>query len=215
MTTKVNCNICKELAGTGADECGRDYQELICRGENIILSSSNFAIIPSIGPLSETHAMVVPFRHVNSFAELPPSALHETANLLGKMQEHIKKKLGKKLFFFESGAGQLTSHSGGCITHAHIHCITESLDFFDRLSVEVSLSPTKEMDFSGADTKHGYIWFRNSAGDSYICNKPLLPSQFLRYMYAQSTNSPSIWNWRRHANFTEVQEVLSAYKGIK
>lgn len=215
MTLMIDCNICKELSGIGADECGRDYQELIRRGENIILSSSNFAIIPSVGPLSGAHAMLVPLNHINSFAELPPSALHEAAGLLDRMQEHISKKLGKKLFFFESGAGQLASHSGGCITHAHIHCITEAVGFLERLSAEVSLSPTKEMDFSGADLKHGYIWFRSSAGECYVCNRPLLPSQFLRYVYAQCTNSPNIWNWRRHTNFTEVQEVVSAYEGIR
>lgn len=215
MTPKLDCNICKELAGTGADECGQDYQALIRNGDNRILSSSNFAVIPSVGPLSGTHAMLVPLSHINSFAELPPNSLHEAASLLDRMQEHISKKLGEKLFFFESGAGQLTSHSGGCITHAHIHCITESSDFFDRLSAEVSLSLTEKMNFTGADTKHGYIWFRDSDGDCYICNRPLLPSQFLRYMYAQCTNSPNIWNWRRHTNFTEVKEVVSAYKGIK
>jgi len=211
----IDCNICKELAGTGAEECGRDYQELIRRGENIIISSKNFAVIPSIGPLCSTHAMLVPYDHINSFAQLPLTALHEVASLLNRMQEFISKVQGRKLFFFESGAGLLTSHSGGCITHAHIHCITESSDFFNRLSAEVSLSPTNEMDFSGADTNHGYIWFRSSAGGCYICNRPQLPSQFLRYIYAQCTNSPNIWNWRRHTNFTEVQEVVSTYKGLK
>lgn len=211
----IDCNICKELAGIGADECGEDYQKLIQSGDNILFSSNNFVIVPSVGPLNTTHAMLVPLSHRNSFAELSPSALHEAASLLDRMQEHIKNKLGKKLFFFESGAGQLTTHSGGCITHAHIHCITESSHFFDRLSAEVSISPTKEMDFTEADKKHGYIWFRDSSGNCFICNNPLLPSQFLRYVYAQCTNSPNIWNWRRHTNFTKVQEVVSAYKGIK
>lgn len=215
MIDRTYCNICNELAGTGADECGGDYQGLIQRGENIILSSNSFAIVPSVGPLSRTHAMLVPFKHTNSFAELLSSELNEAVNLLNRMQEHSIKKLGVKLFFFESGAGQLTCHSGGCITHAHIHCIAESPDFFKRLSAEVSLLPVKRMDFSSADTRHGYIWFSDSDGNCYICNRPLLPSQYLRYIYAQCTNSPSIWNWRHHTNFTEVKEVVSAYKGIK
>lgn len=214
METKIDCNICNELSGAGTDECGLDYQELIRLGDNIILSSSNFAIIPSVGPLSRTHAMLVPFKHVNSFAELPTIFLQEAAIFLNRMQEHVRKNLGQNLFFFESGAGKLTSQSGGCITHAHIHCIAESPDFFNRLSAEVSLSPTEDMDFSGADIMHGYIWFKTANKESYICNKPLLPSQFLRFIYAQCTNNPNIWNWRRHTNFAEVKEVISTYKGI-
>ncbi len=214
METKLNCNICNELAGFGAEECGTDYQSLIAEGKNIILSSPHFAVIPSVGPLNKTHAMLVPFRHANSFAELSKSELEEATNLLDRMQDHIRQTLQQELFFFESGAGQLTSHSGGCITHAHIHCVTESADFLTRLDSEVSLSSAKDMDFTNADTKHGYIWFRSSAGKCHIANKPLLPSQFLRYIYAQCTNSPRTWNWRRHTNFAAVREVVSIYKGI-
>jgi diadenosine tetraphosphate (Ap4A) HIT family hydrolase len=214
MTPIHNCNICKELSGSGAAECGEDYQKIIRAGENILLSSAGFTAIPSVGPLGRTHAMVVPNRHVYSFAELDFSEIREASLLLYRMQNHIQRKFGERLFFFESGAGRLTAHSGGCISHAHIHCITESPGFFDRLSSEVLLVPAKEMNFSEADKEHGYIWFRNSEEANFICNRPLLPPQFLRYIYAQCAGSPSIWNWRRHANFTKIQEVISAYKGI-
>lgn len=214
MKIQNRCNICKELSGLSAEECGTEYQELVTSGENIIVSGERLAVIPSVGPLSDTHAMLVPFTHVNSFAELSTTDLEEASLLLEKLQQHIQKKIGQKLFFFESGAGELTDHSGGCISHAHIHCIQESSEFFNRLSREVLLTPVKHMDFSSADTKHGYIWFMSSAGETYICNNPLLPSQFLRYIYAQNTNSPSIWNWRRHTNFSSIKEVINIYHGI-
>lgn len=214
MTSKVNCNICKELSGASAEECGSDYQKLVASGANTITSGKYFTVIPSVGPLSKTHVMLVPFAHVNSFAELPTNSLQEASTLLEKLQQHIQEKTGQKLFFFESGAGHLSDHSGGCITHAHIHCIMESPAFLDRLSQEVSPTPVGYMDFSSADTKHGYIWFMSSAKEAYICNKPLLPSQFLRYIYAQNTNSPSVWNWRRHTNFSAIQDVIDTYKGI-
>lgn len=214
MTIPAKCNICKELAGEGAEECGGDYQKLVSSGENIILTGAEFAVVPSVGPLDSTHVMLVPFVHVNSFAELPKATLKEAAELLDSLQRHVYKKTGGKLFFFESGAGELTNQSGGCITHAHIHCIAESPGFFDRLQQEVLLVPAREMDFSGADTKSGYIWFMSSAKEAYICNRPLLPSQFLRYIYAQYTARPSTWNWRRNTNFLEIKKVIDFYKGI-
>jgi diadenosine tetraphosphate (Ap4A) HIT family hydrolase len=215
MRVVDNCNICEEISGSGSNECGHEYQELIRSRQNILLSSPNFAVIPSVGPLHVTHAMIVPLRHVNSFAELSKGEIDEADELLQKLQNHITGRLGAGLLFFESGAGRLIDRSGGCIAHAHIHCVTDSPDFFERISVELPLVATKYMDFTGADTENGYIWFRSSAGNCYISNRPLLPSQFLRYVYAQCSGSPMKWNWRRHTNFTEIREVVALYNGIR
>lgn len=214
MTSHPNCNICKELAGLCAEECGRDYQELVVAKRNVIVSGKNLVVIPSVGPLNNSHVMLVPRIHANSFAELPQREQEEALIILNKLQQHVNKKTGLKLFFFESGAGELTDHSGGCISHAHIHCIAESPDFFNRLTQEVVLTPVLPGDYSGADKKQGYIWFMSSAGKAFVCNKPLLPSQFLRYVYAQGTKSPNIWNWRRHTNFPSIKEVINTYEGI-
>lgn len=210
-----NCGICLEISGKGNQEFGKIYCELINSGENVILESASFLVIPSFGPLNDSHVMLVPKRHVNSFAQLTDLEINEGFKVLGLLKSHISSKRGENLIFFESGAGISTSHSGGCIVHAHIHCVADSKVFDERLRSEIKLEPVKERDYSKACINTGYVWYRDAQENSYICNSPMLPSQFLRYIYAQSCGSSSAWNWRRDINTPGIISVLKTYKGIK
>lgn len=214
MRSKSNCNLCQEVSGTCSPECGTEYRQLVSSQQNTIFASQNFVVIPSVGPLNNTHVMLVPKTHVNSFGELSKTDIAEGVEILQRLKTHIQEKFGQKLVFFESGAGNLTSHSGGCITHAHIHCVAESLEFERRLTSEVSLKPITPGDYSLTDIQHGYIWFQNGGGSTFICNRPMLPSQFLRYIYAQYGDTSNVWNWRKHINFPLIKDVLEAYRGV-
>jgi diadenosine tetraphosphate (Ap4A) HIT family hydrolase len=209
-----NCNICLEISGRGINEFTSSYCELIRTGKNIILESANFLVIPSFGPLNDSHVMLVPKRHTNSFAQLSDSELREGFDILSTLSAHIQKAKGTDLVFFESGAGNMTSHSGGCIVHAHIHCVTSSTRFEERLKSEISLEPIRAMDYSAACIDSGYVWYCDEKNNAYICNNPMLPSQFLRYIYAQSCGSNSAWNWRRDINIPGVMSVLETYAGL-
>lgn len=208
------CNICLEISGKGASEFGSTYCELIGSGKNIILESENFLVIPSFGPLCDAHVMLIPKRHVNSFAQLSTTEVDEGFEILDVLRTHIQNTKHKSLVFFESGAGTMTSHSGGCITHAHIHCVINSEEFDKRFRSEIPLDLAEEKDYSTADIEAGYVWYRNKSGTSYICNNPMLPSQFLRYIYAQACGSSSAWNWRRDINIAGVLSVLNTYEGV-
>ena len=209
-----NCGICLEISGKGNPEFGDIYCELIKSRGNIILESASFLVIPSFGPLNYSHVMLVPKRHVNSFAQLSDFEINEGFKVLGFLKNHILNTRGETLVFFESGAGTTISHSGGCIVHAHIHCVVDSKIFDERLRSEIKLEPVITGDYSGASIDAGYVWYRDAQYNSYICNSPMLPSQFLRYIYAQSCGSSSAWNWRRDINISGVLTVLKEYEGI-
>lgn len=209
-----NCGICLEISGKGNNEFGDTYCELIKSGGNVVLESTSFLVIPSFGPLNYSHVMLVPKRHANSFAQLSDLEINEGFQILDLIKSHILKKTGEKLVFFESGAGTTTSHSGGCIVHAHIHCVVDSKIFDERLRSEIKLEPVKTGDYSRASIDAGYVWYLDAQDNSYICNNPMLPSQFLRYIYAESCGSSSTWNWRRDINISGVLTVLKTYKGI-
>ncbi|VXC36930.1 conserved hypothetical protein [Pseudomonas sp. 9AZ] len=210
-----NCNICLEVSGLETDKFDPTYSELIRTRKNIILESTNFLVIPSFGPLNHSHAMLIPKKHANSFAELSTAEIDEGFGVLDLLRSYIQEKTDKTLVFFESGAGTMTSHSGGCITHAHIHCVIYSEKFDNRIMTEIALEPLlQRKDYSTSDTKAGYVWYLNKNNISHICNNPMLPSQFLRYIYAQACDSSSAWNWRRNINITGVLSVLQTYKDL-
>lgn len=215
MTNQINCGLCLEVSGQRAAACGDDYGRLVDAGTNIILTSDDFIVIPSVGPLNDTHAMLIPKLHVNNFSELSKKQIHDGFKILQRLQNHIREKTGKNLIFFESGAGRLTSHSGGCIIHAHIHCITESQNFENHLKEEVKLTPITKYDYSMADKKKGYLWYQDAQELQFLCNSPLLPSQFMRFIYAKFTKESSSWNWRNNINYPCILRVLETYQGIK
>ena len=208
------CNICQELMLAQVESFDPRYQALVSSRENIIFETEDFVVLPSLGPLNDSHVMIVPKNHVNNFAGLQPTKLKQVELIESILSSHIAVALGKKLVFFESGAGELSSHSGGCIVHAHIHCVYESQEFECRLFEEVELKSGGKSLYEGADSDLGYVWYRSSNGKAYICNDPQLPSQFLRYVYSIAAGDVRFWNWRRHNNFDGVLRVIDNYKGI-
>lgn len=172
-------------------------------------------MIPSIGPLHKSHAMIVPKLHYNSFGQLPLALNMEKRELIDRIYTYYSSRFDKKLIFFESGAGRLVNHSGGCIFHAHIHAVVENSTFHERLLREVKLVPIDSFTTSNIDIELGYIWYLDARKYEYLCNNPMLPSQFLRYTYAQSTEEQTFWNWRRHANINGVLKVLETYKHLE
>lgn len=208
------CNICQELMLKEIESFDPRYQALISARKNILLETEDFVVLPSLGPLNDSHVMIVPKVHVNNFSMIEASKLKQVEFIEEMLSSHIIKTLGKKLVFFESGAGKISNHSGGCIVHAHIHCIYESESFESRLFDEVEFNDGGQTLYDGADADVGYVWYRSSSGQAYVCNDPQLPSQFLRYVYSIAAGDVRFWNWRRHNNFDGVLRVIDNYKGL-
>jgi len=208
-----HCNICFELSKDEENVVDRDYYELIAAGENILYENEAFSLIPSFGPLNHSHAMLVPKKHVNNFASLHEEEKKKTREILDFLREFYRDSYQEELVFFESGAGNLTNHSGGCITHAHIHCISYTDGFDELLFDEINL---EDVGSSGdVDLDYGYVWFQSINGGQYVCNNPLLPSQFLRYLYSKSYDGSHLWNWRRNIDIDGVRNVIERYRGLK
>lgn len=208
----MKCNVCQELQSAVLEGCDPRYQALVDTRKNIIYESTDFVVLPSLGPLNDSHVMIVPKLHINNFSEISDSKLAQVRKILSALSSHMALKYGKGLVFFESGAGVRSSHSGGCIIHAHIHCVYESEEFERRLFEEVDFEEGGASWYKNADSDRGYVWYMNGRGKAFLCNNPQLPSQFLRYVYSMSAGDIRFWNWRRHNNYEGVLKVLDNYK---
>lgn len=215
MMINNNCNICREIEGKPSNIFGDEYNQIISHQANIIYQSEKFMLIPSIGPLNDSHVMLVPKKHVNNFALLDQLEMQEANKILNDLANYYSKTYQKDLVFFESGAGLNIDHSGGCITHAHIHCVEFSAQFHTKIFNEIELKNITNDCYINADTTYGYVWYRDINRTSYICNNPLLPSQFLRYIYAESTKSTLRWNWRKDLNINGVLAVICKYREFR
>lgn len=206
----INCSLCNEIL-KNVGSMPEDYQSLVRSGENVIFGSSQVVLVPSFGPLNNSHSMIVPRDHVNSVADLSEVPAEEVKDLVEQLRNKYKETYGKELVFFESGAGNLASHAGGCIVHAHIHCVEANIGFEEKLFEEVDFIELEESLNFSFDTDFGYVWYKGVNGLEYVRNKPLLPSQFLRYLYMQNSDNPQKWNWRRDIDILGVKKVLRNY----
>lgn len=207
ISCNSTCGICNEINGISFID---RYNKLVSERKNIIAETDNFLVVPSVGPLNDSHVMLVPKKHVNSFNAVEDNIKSESRKILHKLNEFIKEKTNNSLIFFESGAGENIDHSGGCIFHAHIHCVYYTKDFETALNKEIKFSkiPSKHLTY---DIKNGYVWYMNNKHDEFLCNNPLLPSQFLRYLYYSSNLINGNWNWRRDNNINGVLKVIERY----
>lgn len=208
------CGICEELKMAAFTAGDARYQALIQSRKNIICESEDFVVLPSLGPLNDSHVMIVPKQHVNSFSVISVPQLDQVKKIVRVLSSYIARKHSKRLVFFESGAGSLSSHSGGCIIHAHIHCVYESEEFQHRLFEEVDFTDGGDGWFEKSNSEQGYVWYMGGDEAAFICNDPQLPSQFLRYVYAIAAGDARFWNWRRHNNFEGVLQVIDNYSGV-
>lgn len=203
----TSCGICDEINGISFIE---GYDKIVGDKKNIIAETNDFLVVPSVGPLNNSHVMLIPKHHVNSFASIDREIRHEAREILRRLNEFMVNQTGRPLIFFESGAGENIDHSGGCIFHAHIHCVYHTQEFESALNKEINFTKinNKELNF---DTRNGYVWYMNNGYHEFICNNPLLPSQFLRYLYSSSNSIHGNWNWRRDNNINGVMKVIDNY----
>ncbi|MFS1915725.1 MULTISPECIES: hypothetical protein [unclassified Vibrio] len=212
MTKNSSCNICSELTHEYDVIQSEEYKSIMKSGQNILLETESFCVIPSFGPLHKSHVMIVPKVHINNFALLEDNLHDELTKVISKLRSYYFNSYGKQLLFFESGAGTYIDHSGGCIVHAHIHCVLYEDKFECSLTNELNIK--KVVKRSDLDTKNGYVWFLNENNQEFFYNRPLLPSQFLRFLYLTSKGSKQRWNWRRDIDIEGIKEVITTYSGL-
>jgi diadenosine tetraphosphate (Ap4A) HIT family hydrolase len=100
-----------------------------CRGESanrewwdffILHSSVNFVVVAALSPISAGHCLVVPRRHVTSFAALPLDLLPEVDQLIHTSREVLSPR--GDVVVAEHGTGTM-SRCASCVSHAHLHLV--------------------------------------------------------------------------------------------
>lgn len=211
---KLRCLICQEIDGDGSGFEQKNYRLLVEQKKNIIFQTDSFVLLPSIGPLNESHILIVPKLHIKSFSTLSEQAELELSEIKQKIRAHGLLNGDKKFIFFEHGTGDNGDTSGGCVDHAHVHAIWDHSKVFDVFVKEMRLVKIPEqIPFKLlADVKNGYVYAENHNGVQFIRNNPDVPSQFFRKLYASVDTSIEVWNWRSFFNFKGIEKVILYYQ---
>jgi ATP adenylyltransferase len=210
------CTICSELAGRPDPYLGESYKKLIESNSNILLDTENFVVLPSVGALNPSHVLVVPKEHVCNFAMLPHERLVNEFPQIYYALRNFNQSKGVSVVFFEHGMGSIFDTSGACVSHAHLHVIAneEPLESNLRNSIKLIDIPSFDLISCLASKEAGYVVFGNASGNVGIANRPDLPPQFFRRIYAITAKNPAVWNWRIDRQPLYTKQVIAYYTSL-
>ena len=144
----VGCPLCDAVQGVPVE----------CEGTNvnaIMLRTSQFILIPALGPLVPGHALVVSKTHSFGLACLPPKVRRDYSSLAIRLRKYCSERNDSLLEAEHGGIGD----RGPCIQHTHVHLLPRLGMQIDALSDRLpSLDMSEE-----SHKQHPYIWMSNGA----------------------------------------------------
>ena len=170
------------------------------RPEHILYESYNFFVVPGLGAFFDGYVMIVPKRHVMSFAELNSSEYDEFLEVLRDMKFILESIYKKKLFIFECGSGK---NGGGkhktSIVHAHMHLAPTDMPVLKNVQksgLHPALIEAKDLRNYG---NYPYMLYVDQQDNWYIISDPdtYFPRQHPRQVLADYMQLPkNAYNWR-------------------
>ena len=104
----TNCEFCLEIAEPESTRFAKIYGDIL--SSRIVASTGNFVAMPTLGQLFEGSLLILPKRHVETFADLCDSEKFEALRLIEEMKRGVRQ-FGHA-FLYEHGAKCISG--GGC-----------------------------------------------------------------------------------------------------
>jgi diadenosine tetraphosphate (Ap4A) HIT family hydrolase len=198
----LDCCLCSQIQG-------RSENDLIARllpeapyVRRVCVETANFAVIPSLGPLTLGHVVLCPKEHSISFVQLGPELDREYLEVSRLLTERLKAVFSSELIAFEHGMSADDRRIPCSVEHAHQHFLpvppgSES---------EFDWTSWREFDGTLAALRtvtggREYILARDTAGACRVLQtrEAGFESQHMRRVFASRFGCPD-WNWREVPN---------------
>lgn len=167
------------------------------RSNRILWESEGFNLLPSIGSLTPGYLLLMPKRHIKSFAELDHDELLAALDIAEQARRVVSQEFGPAIVA-EHGPGALGSRSSACCDHAHWHLIP-----CNPYSVSLAYEHAGGSPAILNDITHLRQW----NGKSYLFLSPLkhvfwvwnqseeFTSQFVRRVCAKILGVEELYDW--------------------
>ena len=197
-TNTCDCLLCKIADGNPI------------RPEHILYESDSFFVVPGLGAFFEGYVMIVPKRHVMSFAELNTDEYEEFLQVLNDIRFILESIYNKKIFVFECGSGK---NGGGknatSIVHAHIHLAPTDMPVLKNVQdsgIHPGLILPRQLSNYGT---YPYMLYIDQEDNWYIASDPnsYYPRQHPRQVLAHYMGlEKGKYNWRifRHEEKMDI-----------
>jgi diadenosine tetraphosphate (Ap4A) HIT family hydrolase len=204
----VYCDFCKEsedLPSTFA----RRYVGF--RESRIVPVGQDFYIVPSLGPLVQDHALLVPRLHITASARLKPDMLRRLVEITERWATKVIEKNMSPLLFEHGTPSDDPAHGGCGICHCHLHLLAiqthEAHDLYTKLE---QFLRERRYEINASDLT-SWNNVNELANEVYLCAKlgtekpkvfrfghgARLESQLMRKFVASKVVAGGVnWDWR-------------------
>lgn len=213
-----SCQFCAELAGISTPLHTKIIPE--AKRSRILRKTERWVVVPSIGPLTPGHLMLVPRAHYFSALSCPEDLLVECDDLLFECACRLAGIYGQDVLLFEHGStANLRRPCGACVDHAHIHVLPGPLSFvssaiktFPTWQAGVSLTQLRTLGV--ADLPYLMVGYFVSQFSLWVRECPeSIPSQILRTLYACEVGNTDGWDWRKYPNPATFLQTIRDWNG--
>lgn len=214
-----NCTFCKEFMDIENSEFRSffSYSELPSR---IVANTENFICLAALGAVREGYLLILPKKHIPSFAFLDFTLANEAQNFLNDIVRMAKKNFSNSLIVFEHGTmdneNSENRGSGGCIDHAHIHIFPTSIDPFKEIVSEFSYQKVNHIKNLSTfkEQNSPYLYYgKDDFRVAFIVDKPV-PSQYIRRLLWKKELNPDEWDWSLFVGKNHVIETVKRFKNV-
>lgn len=163
------------------------YSHTAKNPEHILYESDNFFVIPGTGAFFDGYIMIIPKKHVMSFANLSKEELEEFFIIYDNLSSILERIYGKKVFGFECGSGKTgAGKHKTSIVHCHFHLAATNMPVLEEVQ-KSGLNPQliDKQDLINFD-ENPYMLYVDQNSNWYIScdNRDYYPRQHPRQVLA-------------------------------
>lgn len=175
------------------------YNRTTEKPEHILYETNSFFVVPGTGAFFPGYLMIVPKRHIMSFAWLTPEELDEFFTVLNDIRSILEAIYGSRVLAFE--AGSKDDGAGKHVTsivHAHFHLAPVDMPLLKevrRSGITPALIKKQDITQYG---KYHYLLYVDHDDNWFIANDPhcYFPRQHFRQVLAEYLGCYEFYNWR-------------------
>ena len=193
-----HCSFCEELFGP--DEISsplvKTFFAEAALSSRTLFETEKLFVVPSLGPLTVGHILVLPKSHYYSVGEIPPADLPELEYVVRESHKILTLTFGSCLAF-EHGCVEDVGKPGACIDHAHLHMLPLKGDLRPaiekRFGCGERIQSLRELrQFAGRRVP--YLYYQDQDGEGHAYEALEAPSQFFRQVVAVLMHGAENWD---------------------
>jgi ATP adenylyltransferase len=198
VSNNRSCCLCSQAQGEPANDLIASLLPDQPYVRRVLLESSSFFSVPSLGPIVPGHSLLCPKAHIRSFAALDHDLDQEFTVLKEELREALGRLYDVPVHLFEHGMAVAGTRTLCTVEHAHIHFLPLA-----------GPAPEPELDgrwedFSGSPQElrtlaaaGEYVLYETPGRRTRILRQVAgIESQYMRKLFAQRVGRPDEWDWR-------------------